>query len=113
MASFVRLQKLDNPEATDFVHEPIPLCAVALTGVHFGYRFCFSDLPNDLSSHRTLFATYEFLQVDVLGGKSLDEVVSNLRVEGEKRGQDRTDFHTRLVPLRKTAYQLLYGILHA
>jgi len=79
-ASFVRLQKVTQPEATEFIHEPINLFDVALKGVEMGYRQCFRSLPTDLSQYRTLFETYKFLNVDVLSGMSINEVIANLKV---------------------------------
>ncbi|KAF2270531.1 hypothetical protein CC78DRAFT_485330 [Lojkania enalia] len=112
LASFVRLQRVTHPEATEFIHEPINLFDVALKGVELGYRQCFRSLPTDLSQYRTLFETYKFLEVDVLSGLSIDEVIANLKV-------DKTDYDAeerRPTPSNKrlardTAFQLLYLIL--
>ncbi|KUJ14617.1 uncharacterized protein LY89DRAFT_708353 [Mollisia scopiformis] len=96
LASFVRLQKVTQPEATVFIHEPINLFDIALKGVESGYRQCYRSLPTNLSQYRTLFATYKFLNVDILSGLSIDEVIANLKGLA-----------------RDTAFQLLYLILYA
>ncbi|KAF2463440.1 uncharacterized protein BDR25DRAFT_329674 [Lindgomyces ingoldianus] len=98
-ASFVRLQKVTHPESTEFIHEPINLFDVALRGVESGYRQCFRSLSTNLSQYRTLFDTYKFLDVDVLGSLSIDEVIANLK-GGKSLARD-------------TAFQLLYLILYA
>ena len=112
-ASFIRHRKLAQPNATEFTHEPINLFDVALKGIESGYRQCFRILPIDLLQYRALFETYKFLEVDVLSGLSVDEVIANLK-------PDKANYATeerRPVPgnkglARDTAFQLLYLILH-
>lgn len=41
LSSFVDFQKNINPEATEFIHDAIPLFDVALKGITSGYRQCF------------------------------------------------------------------------
>jgi hypothetical protein len=114
LSSFVQLQKVTQPEATKFTHGPIDLFDVALKGIESGYRQCFRSLPIDIPQYRTLFATYKFLQVDVLMGLSIDQVIANLKV-------GRADFdpeERRPIPgnkslARDTAFKLLYLILYA
>jgi hypothetical protein len=112
-ASFVRLQKVTQPEATEFIHEPINLFDVALKGVEMGYRQCFRSLPTDLSQYRTLFETYKFLNVDVLSGMSINEVIANLKVgKADYDPEERRPIPGNKSLARDTAFQLLYLILH-
>lgn len=114
LASFVRLQKVTQPEATTFIHEPINLFDVALKGVESGYRQCFRSLPTDLSHFRTLFETYKFLNVDVLSGLSIDEVIANLKVgRADYDPEERRPIPGNKGLARDTAFQLLYLIPHA
>lgn len=113
LASFVQLQSAAQPEATHFIHGAIDLFDVALKGVESGYRQCFRSLPTDLSKYHTLFETYKYLQVDVLSGLSIDQIIANLKV-------GKVDFdpdERRSIPgnkglARDTAFQLLYLILY-
>ena len=112
-ASFVRLQKVTQPEATEFIHKPINLFDVALKGLEMGYRQCFRSLPTDLSQYRTLFETYKFLNVDVLSGMSIDEVIANLKVvKADYDPEERRPIPDNKSLARDTAFQLLYLLLH-
>ncbi|KAI9705149.1 MAG: hypothetical protein M1812_008293 [Candelaria pacifica] len=112
-ASFVRLQKVTQPEATEFIHELINLFDVALKGVEMGYRQCFRSLPTDLSQYRMLFETYKFLNVDVLSGMSINEVIANLKVgKSDYNPEERRPIPGNKSLARDTAFQLLYLILH-
>ena len=112
-ASFVQLQKVTQPGPTEFIHEPINLFDVALQGVEMGYRQCFRSLPTDLSQYRTLFETYKFLNVDVLSGMSIDEVIANLKVgKADYDPEERRPIAGNKSLARNTAFQLLYLILH-
>jgi hypothetical protein len=114
LASFVRLQKVTRPDATEFIHEPINLFDVALKGVESGYRQCFRSLPTNLSQYRTLFETYKFLNVDVLSGLSIDEVIANLKVgKADYDPEERRPIPGNKSLARDTAFQLLYLILYA
>lgn len=113
LASFVRLQKVAHPEATEFIHEPIQLFDVALKGVESGYRQCFRSLSTELSQYRTLFETYKFLNVDVLSGLSIDEVIANLKVgKADYDPEERRPVPGNKRLARDAAFQLLYLILH-
>jgi hypothetical protein len=113
-ASFVRLQNVTHPDATEFVHEPINLFDVALKGIESGHRQCFRSLSMDLSQYRTLFETYKFLNVDVLGGLTMDEVIANLKVgKSDYDPEERRTIRGNKGLARDTALQLLYLILHA
>ncbi|KAF1813560.1 hypothetical protein P152DRAFT_434802 [Eremomyces bilateralis CBS 781.70] len=110
LASFVRLQKASDPNSTELVHHGIPLFDIAVKGTESGYRSCFRSLPPEVSQYRTLCETYKFLNVDVLDGLSLNEIISNLKV-------GRTDYsydepvkgNMRLA--RDAGFQLLYLLL--
>jgi hypothetical protein len=113
LASFVRLQKVTQPDPTKFIHGPINLFDVALKGVESGYRQCFRSMPTDLSQYRTLFETYKFLDVDVLTGLSIDEVIANLKVgKADYDPEERRPIRGNKSLARDTAFQLLYLILH-
>ena len=114
LASFVQLRKVIQPEATEFIHEPINLFDVALKGIESGYRQCFRSLPIDLSQYRTLFETYKFLNVDLLRGLSIDEVIANLKVgKADYDPEERRPIPGKKGLARDTAFQLLYLMLHA
>jgi hypothetical protein len=114
LASFVQLQRITQPEATEFIHEPIDLFDVALKGVESGCRQCFRSLPTDLSQHRTLFETYKFLKVDILCGLSIDEVIANLKLgKADYDPDERRPIPGNKRLARDTAFQLLYVILYA
>lgn len=112
LESFVQLQ-ITQPEATEFIHEPISLFDVALRGVESGYRQCFRCLPTDLSKFHTLFQTYKFLNVSVLGNLSIDQVIANLKVgKADYDPEERRLILGNKGLARDTAFQLLYLILH-
>ena len=114
LASFIRLRKAAQPEAKEFIHEPISLFDVALKGVESGYRQCFRSLPPVLSQHRTLLETYEFLNVDILSGLSIDEVIVNLKVgKTDYDSCEGSPIRGNKDLARDSAFQLLYLILHA
>jgi hypothetical protein len=78
-----------------------------------GYRQCFRSLPTDLSQYRTLFETYKFLNVDVLSGMSINEVIVNLKVgKADCDPEERRPIPGNKSLARDTAFQLLYLILH-
>ena len=79
-------------------HQPIELFEVALKGIESGYYECLRDMPSDLSSHRTLFATHAFLGIDLRQGFDDNKVLENVSNES-------TDL------ARETAVQLLYHLL--
>ena len=114
LASFVQRQKSTRPGATKFFHEPISLFDVALKGIESGYRQCFRSLATDLSQYRTLFETYQLLNVDVLSGLSVNEVIANLKVgKSDFDPDERRPIPGNKSLARDTALQLLYLILHA
>jgi hypothetical protein len=79
LSSFVDFQANAQPQSIDFVHDPIPLFDIALKGIESGYRQCFRSLPADLSQHRVLCETYDYLRIDVLGGQSINEIFNDLK----------------------------------
>ncbi|KAF2644957.1 hypothetical protein P280DRAFT_391245, partial [Massarina eburnea CBS 473.64] len=76
----------NQPDVTTFTHEPTPLFPVALKGLEPGYRSCFDSIPIDLSRYHILCETYDFLNVDVLGGKPLREIYPGLKAGDKKWG---------------------------
>lgn len=79
LSSFVRFQRLAQPKNTDFIHADIALFDVALKGLESGYRHCFRCLRGDISRYPTLCETYDFLGIDVLAGKTIDNIFADLR----------------------------------
>ena len=78
-----------------------------------GYRQCFRSLPTDLSGYRILCETYKFLNVDVLSGMSINEVIANLKVgQADYDPEERRSIPGNKSLARDTAFQLLYLILH-
>ena len=62
----------------------------------------------------SLFETYKFLNIDVLSGLSLDEVIVNLKVgKADYDPDERRPIPGNKRLARDTAFQLLYLILHA
>lgn len=111
-ASFIQIQRATQPEAAEFIHKPISLFDVALKGLESGYRQCFRSLPTDLSQYRILFETYKFLQVDVLSGLLMDEVIANLKVgKADYDPEERRTICGNKSVARDKAFQLLYLIL--
>ncbi|KAE9967644.1 hypothetical protein BLS_006253 [Venturia inaequalis] len=114
LSHFVSFQRTAKPGSSEFVHDEIPLFDVALKGVESGYRHCFRSLPADLSQTRTLCETYEFLCVDVLGGKPITAIIDGLKA-------GKTDYeleYKRYIPVkgnkskaRDMALVLVYLIL--
>jgi hypothetical protein len=87
---------------------------VALKGIESGYRQCFRSLPTDLSQYRTLFETYKFLNIDVLSGLSIDDVIPNLKVgKADYDPEERRSIPGNKSLARDTALQLLYLIQQA
>ncbi|KAJ5449523.1 uncharacterized protein N7458_005972, partial [Penicillium daleae] len=79
LSSFVRFQRLVQPQNTKFVHGNIALFDIALKGLESGYRQCFRSLRGDIPQYHTLCETYDFLGVDVLAGQSIDDIFADLR----------------------------------
>jgi hypothetical protein len=114
LSHFVSFQRNAKPESTAFVHEAIPLFDVAVKGVESGYRHCFRSVPAELSQYQTLCETYDFLCVDVLGGQSITEVITDLK-------SGKTDYeleYKRYIEIkgnkskaRDTAFKLVYLML--
>ncbi|EEQ35705.1 hypothetical protein McanMca71_007571 [Microsporum canis] len=79
LSSFVRSQRLAQPQNTTLVHGNIALFDIALKGLESGYRQCFRSLRGDIPQYHTLCETYDFLGVDVLAGQSIDGIFADLR----------------------------------
>ena len=113
LASFIRSQRKTQPDASEISHEPIKLFDVALKGVDAGYRHYFRSLPIDLHQYRILFETYKLLDVDILNGKSNDQVIANLKVgKSDYDPEERRHIRGAKSLARDTAFQLLYSILY-
>lgn len=112
LLSFVDFQANAQPQSTELVHDPIPLFDIALKGIESGYRQCFRSLPADLSQHRILCDTYDFLRVDVLGGQSINEIFRDLKSgQSDYDREERREFKGDKSKARDTAFKLLYLIL--
>lgn len=95
------------------MHAPIDLFEVALEGVESGYHRCFRYLPADLSHYQRIFETYKFLDVDVLGGTSMDVVIANLKVCRRDYDPDEgRSFPGNKRLAHDAAFQLLFVVLH-
>jgi hypothetical protein len=114
LASFVQRQKVAQPDATEFAHEPIKMFGVALKGLESGYRQCFRSLPIQVSQYQTLFETYQLLGIEILRGLSTDEVIANLKVgRSDYDPDERRRISGNKSVARDAAFQLLYLIIHA
>ncbi len=112
LLSFVDFQAKAQPQSTELVHDPIPLFDIALKGIESGYRQCFRSLPADLSQHRILCETYDFLCVDVLGGHSIDEIFRDLKSgQSDYDREERREIKGNKSKARDAAFKLLYLIL--
>lgn len=112
LSSFVDFQANAQPQSTELVHDPIPLFDIALKGIESGYRQCFRSLPADLSQHRILCDTYDFLRVDVLGGQSINEIFRDLKSgQSDYDREERREIKGDKSKARDTAFKLLYLIL--
>ena len=112
LSSFVDFQANAQLQSTELVHDPIPLFDIALKGIESGYRQCFRSLPADLSQHRILCDTYDFLRVDVLGGQSINEIFRDLKSgQSDYDREERREIKGDKSKARDTAFKLLYSIL--
>ncbi len=112
LSSFVDFQAKAQPQSTELVHDPIPLFDIALKGIESGYRQCFRSLPADLSQHRILCETYDFLCVDVPGGQSIDEIFRDLKSgQSDYDREERREIKGNKSKARDAAFKLLYLIL--
>ena len=78
-SSFVSFQIRAQPQATKFVHRPIPLFDAVLKGIQSGYRHCFRTIPPDLSQYHILCEKHGFLRVKILGKQHIDEIFVDLK----------------------------------
>lgn len=102
-----------HPESTELVHSPTPLFDVALKGIESGYRHCLRALSTDLAQYHTLCNTYDFLCVDVLGGATIDDIKSELKVAKQEKELCGELMLVYLIfeQSRNAAFRLLYLIL--
>jgi hypothetical protein len=114
LSSFSSFQRKANPDNGKLAHGPIPLFNVALKGLKSGYRHCFRDIPADLSQYHTLCDTYHFLRVDVCGGRTLDELVKDLKA-GKSGYELEYKYYTSTggdkTKARDAAFKFLYILL--
>lgn len=106
LASLVLNSSESSTHSTEIIHEAIALFDVALKGVETGYRQCFRSMPSDITRYRTLCATYDFLRVDVCKGRTLGEIIKDL-----KAAQDYDDEYRDKSKARDAAFKLVYSIL--
>lgn len=64
-------------------------------------------MPSDLTCYCTLCDTYDFLRVDVCKGRTLGEIIKDL-----KAAQDYDDEYRDKSKARDAAFKLVYSILH-
>lgn len=107
LASLV-LNSGDSPaQSTPIIHEAIPLFDVALKGIELGYRQCFRSMSSDVTRYHTLCDTYDFLHVDVCKGRTLGEIIKDLKAgQGSSYDEDRDRSKAR-----DAAFKLVYSIL--
>ena len=114
LASFASFQHSAKSQSKILTHGPIPLFDTALKGIESGYRQCFRLLPADLSQHHTLCETYDFLQVDVLGGQPLDEIINDLKsrkTDYELEYKRCIEIKGNKTKARDSAFKFLYFLL--
>jgi hypothetical protein len=98
----------------ELVHGSIPYFDTAFNGIENGFRHCFRQLPIDLEAYHALCETFDFLNVGVLQGKSLDDIISNLKAG---KGQYEVEYkYSTFVKgdkqlARDTAFIFLYQLL--
>ncbi|KAK7178333.1 hypothetical protein PSPO01_15621 [Paraphaeosphaeria sporulosa] len=104
-ASLVVNSGSNSSRSTEIVHEAIPLFDVALKGIESGYRQCFRSMSSDVSHYRTLCGTYDFLHVDVCKGRTLSEIIKDLKAgQGDDAYRDKSK-------ARDAAFKLVYSAL--
>ncbi|KAI9877556.1 MAG: hypothetical protein M1830_003567 [Pleopsidium flavum] len=77
--SFQSFHHSSGQSTTPLTHSAIPLFDIAYRGVEHGFRHCVRMLGTDLSRYHTLCDTLDFLCVDVLGGRALDDIMGDLK----------------------------------
>ncbi|PVH90115.1 hypothetical protein DM02DRAFT_548407, partial [Periconia macrospinosa] len=90
---------------TEITYGDIPLFNVALKGIESGYRQCFRSISSNITLYRTLCDTYDFLQVDVCKGRTLGEIIKDL-----KAAQDYDEYRDKS-KARDAAFKLVYSML--
>lgn len=76
-ASYVDFQRRSGQAADR--HSDIPLFEAAYRGIESGFRHCFRALGTDLTDYNILCDTLDLLCVDILGGRSLDVIIQDLK----------------------------------
>lgn len=108
LRSFIQSKTAAPPIAVEINHPPVRLFDIAVKGVVNGYRRCFRLLENDVNLFKDICDTFNFLEVDVLDGQSLNDITMNI-----KAGKTDFDLHEkgdkRLA--RDSAFRLVYYML--
>tara|TARA_R110002003_G_scaffold2519_1_gene24403 strand:+ start:461 stop:1141 length:681 start_codon:yes stop_codon:yes gene_type:complete len=107
LATLALESRENSPHSSEIVHEAIPLFDVALKGIESGYRQCFRLMSCHITAYRTLCNTYDFLQVDVCRGRTLNETIKDLKA-GQVYDEDRDKSKAR-----DAAFKLVYSMLQA
>lgn len=105
LASLVLNSGDSSSQLTEIIHEAIPLFDVSLKGIELGYRQCFRVMSSDITLYHTLCDTYDFLLVDVCKGRTINEIIKDL-----KAGQEDYDGYRDKSKARDAAFKLVYFI---
>jgi hypothetical protein len=74
--AYIRFNHSSNQELR---HEDIPLFDIAYTGVEHGMRQCFRRLSGGPDEFTTLCETLQFLMVDVVQNRSIQDIMKDMR----------------------------------
>ncbi|KAF6833623.1 geranylgeranyl pyrophosphate synthetase, partial [Colletotrichum musicola] len=107
-ASFTNFQALSGREA---IHNEIPFFDTIHYGVENGYRHFLRRLPSELSDYHVFCETLQFLAVDVLGGRKLGEVFSDLWRGKYDWVEERGEKGSSKTLARDSAFRLVYLFL--
>lgn len=105
LASLVLDNGVRSSQSTEITYGAIPLFDVALKGIESGYRQCFRSISSNINFYRTLCETYDFLYVDVCKGRTLGEIIKDL-----KAAQDYDEYRNKS-KARDAAFKLVYSML--
>lgn len=105
LASLALDNGVRSSQSTEITYGAIPLFDVALKGIESGYRQCFRSISSNINLYRTLCDTYDFLYVDVCKGRTLGEIIKDL-----KAAQDYDEYRNKS-KARDAAFKLVYSML--
>ena len=97
-------------------HDDIPYFEAAYQGAEKGLRHCFRNLDPDITAYHTLCDTLDFLCIDILGGRSLEGVIQDLK---EGKGYYDDDYKRPTLMkgdkrlARDSCFRLLYLMMKA